>query len=473
MALLSTPRLLVGGTFSGVGKSLLTTGLVVALRKRGLSVSCCLSGQAFQQASIYHRISRRYTRTLDRRMLKPYEVLAALSQAGLGADLVLIDGQGGLYDGIGPGDARGSDAEIAILSRTPVVLVADLPEYANSVAALVKGYCQFTSGSLIKALVGNRMGSFSEADPFLPNPALVFLNEALHAYNLPTSAGGLPRTSFQSPLPPPSVYQEVNHTALPMQFLLDIGSLTENHVDIDRLLDIAKAAPRVEFQSNLPDPVPRRCRFAVTDDSCFGPCYQDNLDLLRYFGAEMVPFSPLLDMHLPRDIGGIYLTGAYLKTYGEELSRNDQMRDAILEFAEAGGVVFSEGAGTAFLCRTFQLERGGPQYPGVGLIPGDAAPMHNPAVLLDATTEEDSVLGGIGLKIQGFSTGEWGLRGLSAGATGQIFHILRVNIDGVSLYNEGYSASSQSCSTFNFLHFGSQPSMAQSLVEAAAVAASS
>jgi cobyrinic acid a,c-diamide synthase len=195
------------------------------------------------------------------------------------------------------------------------------------------------------------------------------------------------------------------------------------------------------------------------------------LDLLKYFGAEPVSFSPLLDMHLPRDIGGVYITGAYLTAYGEELARNEQMRDSIRAFTEAGGVVYSEGAGTAFLCRSYQLERGGPQYPGVGLIPGDATPIYGAPAFLDAITTEDSVLGEIGLRIQGFSSGEWGLRGLMAGTTGQVLQTLRINVDGVPPYNEGYSASSQSCSTFNFFHFGSQPSVAQALVEAAAIAA--
>jgi cobyrinic acid a,c-diamide synthase len=403
-------------------------------------------------------------------MLQSHDILAALSQAGLGADLILIDGNAGLYDGVGPGDARGSDAEIAIVSRTPVVLVADIPAYSNSVAALIKGYCQFTSESFVKALVGNRMQSVESADPLLPNPAVVFINEALHAYSLPSLAGGFPATSFQSSLPPSCRYQDTNHTALPMQFLLDLGNLVASHVDIDRLLDIAQAAPRVEFKWDFPDPVPRRCRFAVSDDSCFSLCYQDNLALLKYFGAETVSFSPLLDMRLPRDVGGVYLTGAYLSAYGEELARNEQMRDSIRSFAEAGGVLYSEGAGTAFLCRSYQLERGGPQYPGVGLIPADAVPMHTAPTFLDVTTAEDSVLGEIGLKIQGVSTGEWGLRGLATGTVGQVLHTLRVNVDGVPPYNEGYSASSQSCSTFNFLHFGSQPTVARALVEAAAIA---
>ncbi len=470
MALLSTPRLFVGGTFSGVGKSLFATGLAVALRKRGLSLSCCVTGQALQQASIFHRISRRYTRVLDRRMLKPHEVLAALSQAGLGADVILIDGNGGLYDGAGPGDARGSDAEIALVSRTPVLLVADVPAFSNSVAALMKGYCKFTSESFVKAFVGNRMEGFDSADPLVSNPAVVFIKEALRTYGLPSFVGGLPTISFQAPLPPSGVYQEINHTALPMQFLLDIGNLIANFVDIDHMLDIARAAPRVQFKWEFPDPVPRRCRFAVSDDSCFGLCYQDNLDLLRYFGAEPVPFSPLLDRELPRDVGGIYITGAYLAAYGEELSRNEQMRDAIRRFAGAGGVVYSEGAGTAFLCRSYQVERGGEQYAGVGLIPGDAAPAHAAPTFLDVVTAEDSVLGRTGLKIQGVSSGEWGLRSVVAGGSGQVLHTLRVNVEGLPSYNEGYSAAAQACSTFNFLHFGSQPSVARSLVEAAAIA---
>jgi cobyrinic acid a,c-diamide synthase len=470
MAYLSAPRLLIGGTFSGVGKSFFTLGLVVALRRRGLSVSCCVTGQALQQASILHRISRRYTRVLDRRMLKPEEVLTALAQAGMGADIILIDGKGGLYDGIGPGDARGSDAEIAIMSRTPVVLLTDVAPFSNSMAALVKGYSQFTSEAVVFALAGNFMEGFDSQDPLLPNPVLDYVNEALSTYRLPTYVGGLPQRAMMSPLPPGGVFQEMNYTALPVQFLQDLGSLVINHVDIDRLLEIANAAPQIEFDSVFPDPLRRRCRIAVTDDSCFGLCYQDNLDLLRYYGAELVSFSPLLDMKLPDDIGGLYVTGAYLKSYGEELASNAHMRNAILEFADAGGVVYSEGAGTAYLCRSYQLEQGEPYYPGAGLIHADIAPIRSGAAFLDATTIEDSVLGMRGLTVQGFSTGEWGLSGFSAGHAGSMLHTLKIQMDGLIPFTEGFSTYSQVCSTFNFLHFSSQPRMAKALVEAAVVA---
>jgi len=449
----------------------LATGLAVALRKRGVSLSCCVTGQALHQALIYNRISRRYSRVLDRRMLTPDQVLESLYQAGLGADLILIDGQAGFYDGVAAGDTRGSDADFARRTKTPTILLTDVPEYSNSLAALIKGYSEFLDGVDVQGIVGNRLSLPQNADPFMPNPALAFLNEVMGVYRLPSFVGGLPTATFPTPLPPPSFSQAENCTSLAMQFFLDVGSLIANHVDIDKILSIAQTAPEIDLQHEITPPQNRRCRIAVTDDSSFNVCFQDNLDLLKYYGAELVNFSPLADSNLPRRVSGIYITGAYLRSYGEELSRNDQMRASIREFAEAGGVVYSEGAGTAYLCRTFQLERGGEAYPGVGLIPADAFAVQQPRAFLEAVTYEDSIFGRPGARVQGVSTGEFALRGLELGGSSSLLHVLQVAIDGCAPANEGYSASAQSCATFHFLHFGSAPHVAQAIVEAAAVGA--
>jgi cobyrinic acid a,c-diamide synthase len=469
MTTIFSPRVLVAGTCSSVGKSLLSTGLAVALRKRGVSLSCCVTGQALHQALIYSRISRRYSRTLDRRMLNPDQVLLSLYQASLGADLILIDGTGGLYDGVVPTDLRGSDADVAAITKTPVVLVANLPEYSASVAALVKGYSRFVNEVTVGAVIGSRLPVPPQADPFSPNPVLSFLNECMNAYKLPPFIGGLPTATFPVPLPPAIFAQDENRTSLPMQFFLDVGSLVSNHVDIDQLVALAQTAPNVELPFDTPNPQNRRARFAVTDDSCFNVCFQDNLDLMRYFGSEMVTFSPLADTEIPRRVGGLYITGAYLHTYGEELSRNDQMRDSIREFAESGGVIYAEGAGTAYLCRSYQLERGGESYPGVGLIPADAFAAQQPRVFLNAVTYDHSVLGPPGFRLQGVSTGEWTLRGLIPGHGTKVEHALQIIVDGAAPINEGFAPTAQSCATFNFLHFGSNPAVARSLVEAASV----
>lgn len=465
----TVPRILIAGSGPQAGKSLTVLGLLVALRKQGLSVSCCITGEALHLALVYSRITRRYTRVLDRAILGRPELLATIYQASLGADIVIIDGQGELYDGRMPGSLVGSDAEIAAITGTPVIVVHQPADLSEGIVPLVRSLTSRADGPTITGLIANRLPADTEGDPFLPHPGILTLNRHLQAEKLPAFIGGIPQGASPLVLPVTELSQDENRTSLPRQLFIDAGNLAHNHIELDVLLKFASMAAPLEVSPIVEQPTSRLCRFAVTDDSCFNLCYQDNLDLIRYCGGELVPFSPLADSALPRRVGGLYVTGAYLKGYGEDLSRNESLRRSIKQFADAGGVIYSEGAGTAYLCRTFQLEKGGPALPGVGLIPADAFPAPQRRSLLEAETVDDSVLGFSGIMLRGISTGEWALGGLHTGVGHHMVNTLRVQMPGHEPVNEGYSATSQSCSTFHFLHFGSNPLVAKSLVEAAQV----
>lgn len=478
---LSTPRIFLAGSGSGVGKSLLMTGLVIALRRRGLSVACCVVGDALQQAAVLHRLARRYTRVLDRRLLTPAQVQAAVALSGVGADLILIDGQRGLLDGSEALSGAVSDGALAALAATPVVLVADLPQFSASACALAKGFQVLLPEAEVAAVIGTRFrqheqGSVSDLTAATPAAAMQRYNQMATVHGAPPMCGWLPEVEFATQLPARGSSQRRNETVLPMAFLTELARLVEAHVDIDQLLSVARAAATVDLDVNFPAPCPRRCRMAVTDDPCFSVGYQDNLALLQHFGAEPVSFSPLLDAQLPQRIGGVYLTGAFLHEYGEELARNEAMRDALRQFAEAGGVVYSEGAGTAYLCRSFQLERGGTRFPGVGLIPLDAVCAAEPSHVVEATISEDSILGPVGTVVRGVDPGEWRLESPPEGVSSHLLLTLHVEQRGRTPEQtaqpqlEGYSSFGQQCSTFHFFHFGSAPEVARSLVDAAAVA---
>lgn len=463
----SVPRILIAGTDSGVGKSLVVLGLLVALRKRGISVSCCVTGEALQHGLIYSRITRRYTRVLDRKLLGHADLLATMYQCSLGSDVVIIDGQAGLFDGVARGVPRGSDAEIASISGTPVVVVHALTSASERIARFLRKSSEFNPAPPVAGIIANRSKGDGSGAADVDGGELASVRSALGD---PKLLGVLPETTFSGTLPSSQLSQDENTTALPMQMFLELGNLISSKVDIDALLAIAKSAAPIEVTTALPNPSNRLCRFAITDDSCFNLCYQDNLDLLKYCGAEMVPFSPVADHALPRRIGGLYVTGAYLKTYALELSQNSGIRRAIKDFADAGGVIYSEGAGTAFLCRSYQLEPGGQAFPGVGIIPGDAVAVKELRAPIKVDTFDDSVLGLSGISMRGIYTGEWALGGLHAGSGHHIVYTMRMQFTDREPVNEGYSASAQSCSTFNFLHFGSNPQIAKSLVEAAQVA---
>jgi cobyrinic acid a,c-diamide synthase len=145
------------------------------------------------------------------------------------------------------------------------------------------------------------------------------------------------------------------------------------------------------------------------------------------------------------------------------------MRRSIREFAEAGGVIYSEGAGTAYLCRSFQLDPGGPVYPGVGLIDADAVGLQQGMAMLDATTMEESILGSADRRIQGVTLGDWGVRADSLVHGAGVLPVLKLRLDSGAIVAEGYSPTAESVCTFSFLHFASCPSAMRALVDAAAV----
>lgn len=460
MEKLSVPRVLIAGSGAGVGKSLLTVGILYQLRKRNLSVSCCINGPRLAQASLLRRVCGRFVRCLDSRLMSAGQNLASLHQAGVGADIVVIEGQNGLFDGTQPGSLGGSDAEMAALTHTPAVLVIGSPSSGGSAAAIFKGFSVLAGGFKVAQAVLNQVrdvpgGVAAEDDVY---------RSSFESFGLSAPLGMVPQIKLDAVIPANEISQKSNVVLLPRQFLVDVEDLISRHVDIDQIVELAASAPQVEIEEYSNVPHNRRSRIAVSDDSCFNLCFQDNLDLLRYFGAEIVPFSPLADSALPYDVGGLYLTGACLTEYGAELSRNVSIKNAILDFAQGGGVLYSEGGGTAFLCRDYKWAAGEPALPGIGLIPASAVAANGGVSLNEAVTIEESVLGRAGLILKSVGSGEWKLT-----KEDRLMKTLRISRGGSQFVFEGYSPGAQSFCSFDFAHFGSNPAVARNLVDAAQV----
>jgi cobyrinic acid a,c-diamide synthase len=396
-------------------------------------------------------------------LLTSSQIRAAVGQAGRGADIVLIDGSGGLYDVV---DSRSgmSDAAVAVAAQAPVVLVLDTPCVSRSLAAIVQGYTGFAESPWIQGVITNGLLPLAGADVLRERRVC---EQALAQFSLPPCFGCVPAIETRYGLPPSRSWQDSSHTAVPLQFLNDVERLVTTHVDLDAILSASATAMPFQFEDLLPIVPFRQCRIAIADDSCFGLCFQDNADLLRLLGAEIVPFSPLADSALPTGIGGLYLPGAYLGEYSETLSANKGLYQSIREFADAGGVIYSEGAGTAFLCHSYTPEREGNRYEGVGLIPRAALRISEEPRLAVGTTLEDSVLAPAGQSVQGYSTGEWFLKRTDA-PVGAEFEAMRFHGPSEEPLQPMLSATAQSCSTLHFLHFGSNPEFARGFVLAAA-----
>lgn len=460
MEAVSPTRIVLSGAHADVGKSLLTLGLAVALRKRNMGLSCCVVGNGWAQAALLRRLSGRFVRFLDERLQAAPQIVNSMQSAGVGADIVLIDGGNSLLEGWNPGNIKGSDSNVAIMTRSPIVLVVDGRRFRENVDGIIRDAA--AAGSYeICGIVVNR------ADPAVIQEQIPAYQEACRAARgSPAFLGALPALDQEPPLGQDFLTYRKNRPLLPRQLFIDAGSLVEKNIDLDALLSFARRASEVQLPPFQNAPSGRRCKIAVTDDSCFNLlCFQDNLDLLRYNGAEVVSFSPLADSGLPKNIGALYFTGAYLGEFARELVENSSMLESIRDFARRGGVIYSEGDGTAFLCRSFTCGEDMQTYEGVGILRGKAVQTNQPALTFcEAMNPDDTILGPQGLRTRAVATAEWSI-------TPEVrlppaFHVSYL---GRQPYQEGFSPGAQIISTLMFTHWGSNPEIARNIVDAATV----
>lgn len=453
---LQTPRIVIAGAGPQSGSSLVSLALALELKRRAVAISCAIVGPNLGLATMLRRLVGRAVRVFDDRLLAPGQTLISTYQASVGAELLLVDGgNAGLYDGYQPGALRGSPAEYAASLHTPVVLVVDPNGFGASLSYLYRGYRQAAQEFSVAGLILN---NFASGNGLLSEEGY---DQALNAAGERSSFGVLPACECQLPRLP--VSQAKNLVSLSRQFLIDLGALAAAHLDVNEVIAAAAQATAIRITEYQHRPLPRRTRIAVSDDSCFNLLFQDNLELLRYYGAEIVPFSPLADDQLPRGIGGVYLTGCCLEEYASDLAENRSMQESIAAFADSGGVVYSEGAGSSYLCRNYKTADGR-VFTGVGLTAGTAVSLAGQFSYVEAVSLEESILGRAGLIIKGVSSGDWRMA-----SEERTVKALRFSGQGSAAQHEGYSPSAQVLSTFAFFHFGSNPEMAKNIVDAAQV----
>jgi cobyrinic acid a,c-diamide synthase len=471
MATSSVPRILVVGARSGSGKSLLVTGVLMALRRKRVSVACCVAGRSMQQATLLQRLSNRYVPSLDRLLLSDSQVLDTVGRAGAGADIVLIDGRAGVFDGDSLLNSSNSDAHFAELLSCPCVLVVDTHEVTPSLCALVSGFIHHEHAPYVAGVVINGLEQRELGKALDSTTEREMCNELFSKFDLPPCLGCIPARGLQAVLPAASMVQEENGIALPLQFLSDIEQMVSSSVDIDAILSLAAAAPSIEYDELREVVGKHQCRIAVASDNCFHPCYQDNIALLQTYGADIIRFSPLADTTLPNNIGGLYLPGACLSDYAEEIESNMSLLSAIADFIRQGGAVFSEGGGSALLCRSFQPAGCERAYQGVGSIPLEVYQRRCSASPARGVLLDGCLFGEFGESIGALYAGDWKIRGQGAypETSSDMLSTLRIEVSPGSSFLEGYSVSAETFSTFQFLHFGSNPHFARAFVEVASI----
>jgi cobyrinic acid a,c-diamide synthase len=388
-------------------------------------------------------------------------MMISLLLGGVGADLILVEGTGALYDSPDPTSLRGSDAEIAALAQIPTVALLDGRGCGGTAAVILKGLAAATQGFDLVGGIINRVAPHRQGD----EPDRAFYEKSAAHWTSKPIFGVVPELQLTDEPPPKGLSQRKNYTSLSRQFFVDIGKAIQQHVNLDGLLVCAADAEILQVSEFRNDPMMRRTRIGVADDVCFSIGFQENIELLRYFGAEVVPFSPLSDDHLPKRLGAIYLPGAFLTEYGKDLGGNRAMKSSIHDFYSSGGVVYSEGSATAYLSRDFTLPDG-TTVPGVGILPCSVQQGRGAITYGQGVTTEESVLGRSGQVMRGLLLDEWKLS-----REERMTKLLRISKTGGSPVAEGFSPGAQVLATFGLFHFGANPEVARSLVDAAEVVA--
>ena len=359
-----TPRLVIAGTASNVGKTVLTAGLIAAFKARGLTVQSFKVGPDYIDPAYLAHVSGRPCRNLDSWMLGEGALRQVLAQGALGADLALIEGMMGLFDG--RGDSKGgSSAEVARIIKAPVVLVMDVANMAETAAAVALGFKSYSESPRIAGVLLNNVGSDghrrSVEDAIWETAKLPVLGALRKMPEL-----DIPQR--QLGLLPVTENKEWDRT------IAVLAKTMERDVDLDLLLRIARKAellplvPKKIFQGKRAEERP--IKLAVAYDEAFNFYYPENLELLQEHGADVVPFSPLEDQHLPAQAAGLYLGGGFPEVFVEPLANNRSMAESIERAYRSGMPIYAECGGLMYLGRSLRTESG-KTYEMAGVIPVD------------------------------------------------------------------------------------------------------
>jgi cobyrinic acid a,c-diamide synthase len=357
VARLGLPRVVIAGLSGDAGKTLLSIGLVRALRARGIQVAAFKKGPDFIDAAWLGVAAGRPGRNLDTFLMPQGSVIESMAGAAQWAEIAIVEGNRGLFDGL---DARGahSTAALAKLIGAPVVLVVDATKVTATVAALVLGCRTLDPDLPLAGVILNRLATARHER---------VIREALANIGVPV-LGAVPRLDdLQLPSRHLGLVTTSEHPAAE-GVVAALGEVIARHVDIDALRAVAATAVQLECSDPTPPrPAPvAQARIGVLDDAAFMFYYPENLEALEAAGAELVKLSPLADEALPA-VDLVYAGGGFPEVWAAELSKNRPFREQLAARVADGLPVWAECGGLMYLAKTLATDN--VSYPMAGVLP--------------------------------------------------------------------------------------------------------
>ncbi len=346
-------RIMISGVSSGCGKTTVVCAVLQALVNRGLKTGAFKCGPDYIDPMFHSRIIGAKSANLDLHFFSENTLRFLLAKNAAGCDVSVIEGAMGFYDGAGLTTWKTSAYELALVTKTPVVLVVNARGAALSVLAVIEGFLRFRPESGIRGVILNQCTAMTYAS----------LSAAIEERFGIRCFGFLPRLD--------ECVLESRHlglvTAAEIEGLREkmqtLAAQAEKTLDIDSLLSLGREAPPLHY---APIVLPRKekIRLAVARDNAFCFYYEDSLDAVREMGGELVPFSPIADGALPENIDGLYLGGGYPELYAKELGENASMRASVRAALERGVPCIAECGGFMYLTEAIGDE------PMAGFLPG-------------------------------------------------------------------------------------------------------
>lgn len=355
------PRLLIGGTNSGCGKTTVSSALLRALSRRGEPLRAFKCGPDYIDPMFHTAVLGIPSRNLDLFFVDERECRSQLARTIPADGCGIIEGVMGFYDGVSGTTDTASAAHLARATDTPAVLVVSPKGQSLTMAAALSGFVQFAPNTL-KGVILN--GISKGMYPFYKTIAE---KSGLKVY------GYLPRVP-EAEIPDRHLGLVTASEIGDLQKKLDLlADAAEECLDLDGLLALARSAPSLTETAAPCAPVcDRPVRIAVARDAAFCFYYADNFDVLRELGAELIEFSPLQDAHLPEQIDGLYLGGGYPELYADRLSANRTLRDELAAAIRGGLPTVAECGGFMYLHEHMAAGKAEHAQPMVGIIPGTA-----------------------------------------------------------------------------------------------------
>ncbi|MFG2832845.1 cobyrinate a,c-diamide synthase [Streptomyces sp. NPDC048434] len=396
----SIPRLVIAAPSSGAGKTTVATGLMAAFAESGLVVSPHKVGPDYIDPGYHSLATGRPGRNLDAYLCGPDRIAPLFLHGAAGADLAVVEGVMGLFDGASGMGELSSTAHVAKLLRAPVVLVVDASSQSRSVAALVHGFASWDPEVRLAGVILNKVGSDRHEE---------LLREAMDSSGVPV-LGALRRDGRAgTPSRHLGLVPVAERRAEAVESVSELAARVRAGCDLPALLALARTVP--ELPDAPWDPAAEAAPaagttaaaapsdkplIAVAGGAAFTFSYAEHAELLTAAGAEVAPLDPLRDEQLPPGSQGLVIGGGFPEMYAPDLSANAPLRTAVAALAASGAPVSAECAGLLYLSRSLDGK------PMCGVLPAEARMTERLTLgYREAVALRDNALAAAGTRVRG------------------------------------------------------------------------